>query len=602
MFKKSLSFILIIVIVLSMLSFTAFADDTFTSGYYTYKLVNNNAVITKCDKSISGNVIIPSTLDSHAVTGIEKYAFSGCKDITEITIPNCVTYIGFGVFRGCQSIAKITLPIVDLEVNYSYIGTLYGQTPESDNTYYSTKSLKEVKVLDGCKSLAKNAFAECVNIERIILPDSIETIGDGAFSQCTKLTDINIPKNLKAIGKNVFARCQAFEDIIIPDNIESIDYRAFDLCMNIKSVFIPSSVKSLDTLAFEACFNLEKITVDENNPVYYSKNNCVIEKETKSLIMGCKTSIIPDDEGILSIKDNAFKYTRGYSNITIPEGITKIGDGAFSMCAEIKSIYLPSTLKEIGISAFHWCNRLKTVYYNSTNSDWEKIKIGNDNDYLKNAKLMCICDIKGHVYDDEFDKECYVCSFKVTDKFKDINKNNFFYKNGAISFVYNKGLFKGVSENEFAPNSNMTRGSFVTVLGRFDGISPTKTETKFSDVSKSAYYSGYVKWASDNGIVNGFDGKFMPTDNVTREQICKMIVQYCKYKGINLDLTKNEKINFEDDNEISSYAVKYVDICQRAGIISGFNKDGKRYFSPKENATRAEVATILYNFYKNYIK
>ena len=93
---------------------------------------------------------------------------------------------------------------------------------------------------------------------------------------------------------------------------------------------------------------------------------------------------------------------------------------------------------------------------------------------------------------------------------------------------------------------------------------------------------------------------FSPDENITREQICKIIVEYCKYAGITLE-NKNAPIKFADQNKISSWAKNYVSICQRAGIVSGSKVGSKYYFNPKGNATRAEVATILMNFYNNYI-
>lgn len=182
--------------------------------------------------------------------------------------------------------------------------------------------------------------------------------------------------------------------------------------------------------------------------------------------------------------------------------------------------------------------------------------------------------------------------------FKDIKKGDWFYTSGAIDFVYNAGLFKGTSETTFAPQTNMTRGMFVTVLGRLAGVSVKKTDSKFTDVPKAQYYSGYVKWASDNGIVNGVSKtSFAPDANVTREQICKMVVEYCNYAGIDLRQI-NKPVTFKDAGKISGWAKEYVSLCQSAGLING---KGGNVFDPQGQATRAEVATIVNNFSKNYL-
>ena len=189
---------------------------------------------------------------------------------------------------------------------------------------------------------------------------------------------------------------------------------------------------------------------------------------------------------------------------------------------------------------------------------------------------------------------------KVITIFKDLKAKDWYVKNGAIDFAYNNGLFNGTSKTTFGPGENMTRGMFVTVLGRLSGIDVKKisANTRFFDVAPGQYYAKYVKWASDHQIVNGIsDTEFCPNANVTREQICAMMLRYCDYRSIKLKKV-NAAIVFADAKKISSYARKAVTACQMGGIVGG---KGEGIFDPTGNATRAEVATIMMNFYKNYI-
>ena len=185
-------------------------------------------------------------------------------------------------------------------------------------------------------------------------------------------------------------------------------------------------------------------------------------------------------------------------------------------------------------------------------------------------------------------------------QFKDVKKKNWFYD--AVNFAYNSNLFAGTSKTEFSPNANMTRGMFVTVLGRLSGVEVNKkVTTKFKDVPKGQYYTGYVKWASEAGIVSGTSGTtFEPDANITREQICAMMVRYIDHVDLCL---RNDTpvIKFKDEGKISKWAKKAVLACQKGGIVSG-QKSGKGYiFNPQGNATRAEVATIIYNYVQNYL-
>ena len=185
--------------------------------------------------------------------------------------------------------------------------------------------------------------------------------------------------------------------------------------------------------------------------------------------------------------------------------------------------------------------------------------------------------------------------------FADVQKSDWFYKNGAINYVYNNNLFKGTGKTTFAPNAPMTRAMFVTVLGRLDGAQVRHSRTSlFTDVDYGKYYTGYVCWAADNGIVYGVSAlKFAPDEQITREQICVMLTRYCAFAQISLQATK-PAVTFVDRGSISKYAKTSVALCQRSGLISGEKVAGGYRFRPLGNATRAEVATILMNFDKAY--
>ena len=180
----------------------------------------------------------------------------------------------------------------------------------------------------------------------------------------------------------------------------------------------------------------------------------------------------------------------------------------------------------------------------------------------------------------------------ITSVFSDISKNAWYYD--AVQQAYNNKWFMGTSANKFSPDATMTRGMFVTVLGRFANASGTPSN-KFEDVPANAYYAGFVAWAAEQGIVSGIsDMKFAPDSAVTREQLAVMVYNYLKFKEIDLELSQN-KIDFTDDTKLSAWAKDAVHYMQRAGIINGM-PDGS--FKPQGTATRAEVATILMNLNK----
>ncbi len=185
----------------------------------------------------------------------------------------------------------------------------------------------------------------------------------------------------------------------------------------------------------------------------------------------------------------------------------------------------------------------------------------------------------------------------AAEKFTDIESGKWYKE--AVDYVVSHELFSGMTDTRFEPNTAMNRAMFVSVLARVDGAKTSKNvKTKFSDVPSGKWYTGAVKWASDNGIVAGMsDTTFEPNTNITREQMCAILTRYAEYKGIRLTAVK-DKAAFKDDNKISKWAKKSVYICQQAGIISGMTLYS---FAPKDTATRAQVARILYVFHDDFV-
>ena len=163
-----------------------------------------------------------------------------------------------------------------------------------------------------------------------------------------------------------------------------------------------------------------------------------------------------------------------------------------------------------------------------------------------------------------------------------------------IIFVASRGLLSGTSDTTFSPNTGMTRGMFVTALGRLAGINPDSYQTgKFTDVKADAYYAPYVNWAAQNGIVEGVTATtFAPDTNINRERMAVIMANYAKKLGYDLPQTL-KAVTFADNANISSWAKNAVRAMQQAGILAG--KNGNK-FDPKGTATRAEAATVLRRF------
>ena len=171
--------------------------------------------------------------------------------------------------------------------------------------------------------------------------------------------------------------------------------------------------------------------------------------------------------------------------------------------------------------------------------------------------------------------------------------NNHWAKDNML-FVVSRGLLSGTSATTFSPNTGMTRGMFVTALGRLAGVDPTDYQaSRFTDVKEDAYYAPYVNWAAKTGVVSGTtDTAFAPDTNINREQMAVIMKNYATKLGYTIPKTL-EVVNFADSAGISSWAKEAVKSMQQAGILAGKTNN---CFDPAGTATRAEVAAVLRRF------
>jgi hypothetical protein len=179
--------------------------------------------------------------------------------------------------------------------------------------------------------------------------------------------------------------------------------------------------------------------------------------------------------------------------------------------------------------------------------------------------------------------------------FNDINSH---WAISNITFAAARGLFIGVGNDLFDPEGAMTRAMVAQVLANIEGVDLSAYKTsRFSDVAVGKWYAPAVEWAASAGIVSGYgNGLFGPEDDISREQMALMLMNYVTYKGY--ELPTQQTIPFNDEDKIASWAYDAVKRVQAAGIIVG--KPGN-VFDPKGVATRAEVATIFARFVEAYV-
>ncbi len=347
-----------------------------------FVLYNNDSeyVVYNSDESISGTLIIPSTYNGKPVTGICSKAFAYCNMLDSIIIPESISQIGNEIFVGCTMLGEIIVD--DNNPIYHSSGNCLIETASKTLLHGCSTSI--IPDDGSVTSIADRAFQDCNSLINITIPDSVTSIGEAAFLQCSNLKSTTVGNGVINIDSYAFYYCTCLENITIGENVKSIGYSAFAYCANLTGINIPNSVTSIDRSAFEGCgiigifipdsvtsigesafvcSSLESIIVDENNPIYHSKDNCLIETNTKILIRGCKTSIIPDDGSVTGIFQSAFRYCEGLESIVIPNGVTIIGVYAFSGIMSLVNVTIPYSVISIGNDVFGGCDNITIHCY-----------------------------------------------------------------------------------------------------------------------------------------------------------------------------------------------------------------------------------------------
>ncbi len=184
-------------------------------------------------------------------------------------------------------------------------------------------------------------------------------------------------------------------------------------------------------------------------------------------------------------------------------------------------------------------------------------------------------------------KAPYEGSYRIVESkatFDDIQGH---WGNADILYVAARGLFNGTSEGIFSPSVKLTRAMMVTVLGRLANANIDGLSSSFADVPEGTWYTAYVTWAKENGIVAGVgDNSFEPDREITRQEFCTILYRYMNRIGLKME---TEKLPFADRDNVAQWAAEAMEACVGAGLIVGYDN----HVRPEDSAMRSESATIF---------
>lgn len=455
-----------------------------------------------------------------SVTYIDYSAFSGCSGLTSVTIHNAVTYIGDFAFRDCSGVTSVIFNAEKCtEMGYISVYVFSGCTKLTslsigdkvsripDYAFHGCSKLTSVTIPNSVTSIGNEAFFECKGLASLTIGNSVTSIGESAFSGCSGLTTVIFnAEKCTQMGTNtnpVFKTCTKLSTLTIGKSVTTIPSYAFSGCSGLTSLTIPGSVTFIGESAFSGCSGLTSIVVDEGNTKYDSRNNCnaTIETASNALILGCKSTIIPNS--VTSIGDSAFSGCSGLTSVTIPNSVTSIGNSAFGGCTGLTSLTIGNSVTSIGENAFMGCSTLAEVDLNSVSNLGDKAFSGCTG--LKSVSMLKAKSVNATAFEGCTAIEKLMLPYEWTTDFKmDLSgttqlRTLYIGENTASIpdniFVNNKLLFDVYSNATTPPSiSNATFGSetftYATLYvpqGSVDAYKAATGWSRFDDIQEMPY-------------------------------------------------------------------------------------------------------------------
>ena len=354
--------------------------------------------VTKIGSSALSNCTSLRSIEiPSGVEEIESFAFNNCSSLERIFIPSSVTEIGRAIFNGCNGLENISIS----EENEAYCSR--NNCILSKDGKRLIQGCKTSQIPDGVEEIEDYAFSECRELFNINIPASVKKLTADAFSLCTGLSKIGvseknkdycsknnclltidgkelvlgcknskIPQGVEKIARAAFYGQSDITEITIPESVTEIGDWAYGYCFGISEIEIPKSVIKMGINTFVGCWSVTKIHVAKDNPKYSSAGNCLLTKNMKALIFGCKKSIIP--ESVTKIGAWAFYGNDGLQTITIPDNTKEICHSAFGGCRSLSEIRIPKNVRKISVFAFVGCGNVS------------KIEVAKENRYFRSEQ------------------------------------------------------------------------------------------------------------------------------------------------------------------------------------------------------------------------
>jgi hypothetical protein len=616
-------------------SVTFIGTQGFSNCYKLSNITIPSSVVTIGGAAFGGCKNLSSITIPNSITSIEDSTFAHCDNLKNVTIPNSVTSIKAFAFFNCNALESITIPQSVVSIGLA--------------AFYDCAAFKSITIPQSVVSIGNDAFRMCPTLTSVFF-DGKPSIGTQVFDgspctlysatgeslsgiPCTTAATYSVTVNSSDNGsikpstllgmKDQTISLQMLPDEGYTSNPTLLKYNdGGDVAISGNSFIMPDKEITITG-------GFEQIPIPTVSSSAATTNN---QKPTWSW-----TSATGEEYYRYKLDGGSWNYTNLTSFTPVTDltygmhtlYVQEINNNADWSCSGSTAVTVITPTYNVGIESSTTGGTITaspttaktgdTVNLTITPSTGKQLKAGtlryNDGSDHAITGTSFTMPATNVTVTAEFEdipvvippksssgsshhntKTSTMPSTSVSNQFSvpsfsDITTH---WAKEDIEFVVSQGLMNGTSDLTFAPQVPMTRGMFVTALGRLAKIDINSyNSVSFTDIKTNSIYGPYVEWANKNNIVSGTgNNQFMPDKAITREEMAAIMMKYARNFDYAVPIT-NAPVIYEDNENISTWSKDAVGSMQQAGVLKGKNNN---YFAPKDSATRAEACVVLHRF------